>query len=103
MGCSLKGPVLAHLLKADIVSDGTVFGAVQVPGNGQPIILMADRQTIGGYAKPATVISADLPLLAQVVPGSSVRFEAVSLWTARELAIVAEYRFQKWKNHESSC
>ena len=103
MGCSLKGPVLAHLLKADIVSDGTVFGAVQVPGNGQPIILMADRQTIGGYAKPATVISADLPLLAQVFSGSSVRFEAVSLGTARELAIVAEYRFQKWKNHEPSC
>ena len=102
MGYSLKGPALKHQQKADIVSDGTAFGAVQVPGNGQPIILMADRQTIGGYAKPATVISVDLPLLAQVVPGSSVRFEAVSLWTARELAIVAEYRLQKWKNHESS-
>ncbi len=103
MGYSLKGPVLKHQQKADIVSDGTAFGAVQVPGNGQPIILMADRQTIGGYAKPATIISVDLPLLAQLVPGSSVRFEAVSLWTARELAIVAEYRFQKWKNHETSC
>ncbi len=99
MGCSLKGPVLAHRQKADIVSDGTAFGAVQVPGNGQPIILMADRQTIGGYAKPATVISVDLPLLAQLVPESSVRFEAVSLWTARELAVNAEYRFQKWISH----
>ncbi len=103
MGCSLKGPVLVHRQKADIVSDGTVFGAVQVPGNGQPIILMADRQTIGGYAKPATVISVDLPLLAQLAPGSSVRFEAVSLWTARELAVTTEYRFQKWINHEHSC
>jgi biotin-dependent carboxylase-like uncharacterized protein len=102
MGCSLKGPVLAHRQKADIVSDGTVFGAVQVPGNGQPIILMADRQTIGGYAKPATVISVDLPLLVQLVPGSSVRFEAVSLWTARELAVTAEYQFQKWIHHEQS-
>jgi biotin-dependent carboxylase-like uncharacterized protein len=102
MGCSLKGPILVHQQKADIVSDGTVFGAVQVPGSGQPIILMADRQTIGGYVKPATVISVDLPLLAQLVPGSSVRFEAVSLWTARELAITAEYRFQKWINHEPS-
>jgi biotin-dependent carboxylase-like uncharacterized protein len=103
MGCSLKGPPLSHRQKADIVSDGTVFGAVQVPGNGHPIILLADRQTIGGYAKPATVISADLPLLAQLTPGSSVCFEAVSLWTARELAITAEYRFQKWVAHEHSC
>jgi biotin-dependent carboxylase-like uncharacterized protein len=102
MGCSLKGPVLAHRQKADIVSDGTAFGAVQVPGNGQPIILLADRQTIGGYAKPATVISVDLPFLAQLVPGSSVHFEAVSLWTARELAVNAEYRFQKWITHEQS-
>lgn len=96
MGCSLEGPILAHRQKADIVSDGTAFGAVQVPGNGQPIILMADRQTIGGYAKPATIISVDRPLLAQLVPGSPVRFEAVSLWTARELAVTAEYRLQKW-------
>jgi len=103
MGYSLKGPVLAHRHKADIVSDGTVFGAVQIPGNGQPIILMADRQTIGGYAKPATVISVDLSLLAQMVPGSSVHFEAVSLWTARELAVIAEYRFQKWIKHEHAC
>lgn len=102
MGCSLKGPVLAHRNKADIVSDGTVFGAIQVPGNGQPIILMADRQTIGGYAKPATVISVDLPLLAQLIPGSTVHFEAVSLWTARELAAAAEYRFQKWIHDEQS-
>jgi biotin-dependent carboxylase-like uncharacterized protein len=102
MGYSLKGPVLAHRHKADIVSDGTVFGAVQVPGNGQPIILMADRQTIGGYAKPATVISVDLPLLAQLAPESSVRFEAVSLWTARELAVINEYQFQNWITHEQS-
>jgi biotin-dependent carboxylase-like uncharacterized protein len=102
MGCSLKGPVLAHRHKADIVSDGTVFGAVQVPGNGQPIILMADRQTIGGYAKPATVITVDLPLLAQLAPASTVRFEAVNLWTARELAVTAEYQFQKWMTHEHS-
>jgi biotin-dependent carboxylase-like uncharacterized protein len=102
MGCSLKGPVLAHRQKADIISDGTVFGAVQVPGNGQPIILLADRQTIGGYAKPATVISVDRSFLAQLVPGSTVRFEAVSLWAARELAVTAEYRFQKWITHEQS-
>ncbi len=57
---------------------------------------MADRQTIGGYVKPATIISVDLPLMAQLVPESSVRFEAVSLWEARELAITAEYRLQKW-------
>lgn len=96
MGCSLDGSSLKHRLKADIISDGTAFGSIQVPGNGLPIILLADRQTIGGYAKPATVISADHSLLAQLVPGSTVHFEAVTLWTARELAVTNEYRMRKW-------
>jgi antagonist of KipI len=100
MGCSLEGPVLTHRNKADIVSDGTMFGAVQVPGNGLPILLMADRQTIGGYAKPAAVISVDWSLLAQLTPGSTVCFQSVSLWEARELAVSAAYRFQKWITHE---
>lgn len=100
MGYSLKGPVLTHAGQADIVSDGTVFGAIQVPGNGQPIVLMADRQTIGGYAKPAAVVSVDLPILAQLVPGDSIRFQSVSLWDARELSVSAEFRFRNWRMHE---
>jgi biotin-dependent carboxylase-like uncharacterized protein len=102
MGCSLEGPALTHRNQADIVSDGTVFGAVQVPGNGLPIILLADRQTIGGYIKPAAVISVDHSLLAQLTPGSTVRFQSVSLWNAREMAVRAAYRFQKWIAHGSS-
>ena len=60
MGLRLSGPALKHKTAADILSDGIVKGAVQVPGDGQPIILMADHQTTGGYTKIATVISADL-------------------------------------------
>jgi antagonist of KipI len=79
MGYRLSGPSLEHSRGADIVSDGIVFGAVQVPGHGQPIVLMADRQTTGGYTKIACVISADFPLLGQLGPGDRVRFAAVSV------------------------
>ena len=79
MGLRLQGPVLRHRAgcSADIVSEGVVPGAVQVPGAGQPIVLGVDAQTIGGYAKIATVISADLPRLAHARPGSVLRFRAV--------------------------
>lgn len=78
MGLRLEGPALAHRAGADICSDGVVPGAIQVPGDGQPIVLMADAQTIGGYAKIATVIRADLPRLAHLRAGSVLRFAAVS-------------------------
>jgi allophanate hydrolase subunit 2 len=79
MGIRLVGPELKHLGKADIVSDGIVFGSIQVPANGQPIVLMADHQTTGGYTKIATVVSADLPFLAQARPGDIVKFRLVSV------------------------
>ncbi len=78
IGCRLQGPLIAHRSSADIVSDGTAFGAVQVSGDGQPIVLMADRGTTGGYTKIATVISADLMRIAQAAPGDRVRFRAVT-------------------------
>ena len=59
----------------DIVSDGIVFGSIQITSSGMPIVLMADRQTTGGYAKIATVITDDLPLLAQAVPGTTIHFQ----------------------------
>jgi allophanate hydrolase subunit 2 len=63
-----------------IVSDGIPLGAVQAPADRRPIVMIADRQTIGGYPKIAAVISADIPLLVQCLPGeSAVRFEAVSV------------------------
>jgi antagonist of KipI len=77
MGYRLEGPAIRHRDGPDIVSDALLPGAVQVPGNGVPIVMMADAQTIGGYAKIACVIAADLPLLAQARRGDTVRFARV--------------------------
>jgi antagonist of KipI len=79
MGYRLSGPRIEHLRGPDIVSDGTPFGAVQVAGDGVPIVLLADRGTAGGYAKVATVIGPDIPRLAQAVAGDTVTFESVGL------------------------
>lgn len=87
MGYRLEGAKIQHDKGADIISDGISFGSVQVPGHGHPIIMMADRQTTGGYTKIATVISPDLPKLAQLGPGSSLRFKALTVDEAHE-----EYR-----------
>jgi antagonist of KipI len=78
MGYRLEGPSLAHAGRADILSDATAIGSIQVPASGQPILLMADRQTTGGYPKIATVISADLPLAGQLSPGDWVEFRSCS-------------------------
>lgn len=96
MGCLLEGPPIRHKRGADILSDATAFGSIQVPGSGQPIILMADRQTIGGYVKIATVASVDLPLIAQSLPGSQVRFQAISLKEAQALVIEREKRLNEF-------
>lgn len=74
MGYRLEGPAIRHRDGPDIVSDALLPGAVQVPGSGVPIVMMADAQTIGGYAKIACVIAADLPRLAQARRGDAVRF-----------------------------
>ena len=71
MGYMLDGPKLDHLEGADIVSDGNPPGAVQIHGDGMPRVLLADRGTTGGYTKIATVISADLPNLAQALPAKA--------------------------------
>ena len=78
MGIRLEGSPLIHIDSADVVSDGTAFGAIQVPGDGLPIILSADRGTTGGYAKIGTVITADHAKMAQLVPGNTVSFHIVS-------------------------
>jgi biotin-dependent carboxylase-like uncharacterized protein len=83
MGYRLEGPVLKHLHGHNIVSDGTVNGSLQVPGNGQPIVLMRDRGTSGGYPKIATVISADFGRFAQIPAGRGFRFRAVSMAEAQ--------------------
>ena len=75
---------------ADIASDATVPGSIQVPGNGKPIVLLNDGQTAGGYPKIATVVSADLPRLAALPAGATVRFQAVSVVAAEAAARAAE-------------
>jgi len=79
MAYFLDGPRLTHAKGYNIVSDGIAMGAIQVPGDGRPIVLMADRQSTGGYPKIATVIGPDLGRLAQARPGTAFRFEAVSI------------------------
>lgn len=81
MGLRLDGPRLAHdaARGSDIISDAVTPGAIQVPGDGRPIVLLADCQTVGGYPKIATVIGADLPRLGHVLPGQTLRFVEVSL------------------------
>jgi len=83
MGYRLEGPVITHLHGHNIVSDGTVNGSIQIPGNGAPIVLMSDRNTTGGYPKIATVISADFGRLAQTPAGTGFRFKAVSVEEAQ--------------------
>ena len=85
MGCRLSGEKIEHLTDGNILSDGIAPGSVQVPTDGQPIVMLADRQTVGGYTKIATVISVDLPRLAQSRPGDRLRFAAVSLAQAQAL------------------
>jgi antagonist of KipI len=96
MGCVLRGPAIGLRYGADIVSDGTFPGMVQVPGNGEPVILGVDSQTAGGYVKIATVIASDLPLLAQLAPGSEVGFEKIGLLEAREIYLKREFFYRRF-------
>lgn len=78
MGWRLDGPAVEHAASADIVSDALLPGAVQVPGDGRPMVMGVDAPTVGGYAKIATVIGPDLARLAQARPGAVVRFRLVA-------------------------
>jgi antagonist of KipI len=94
MGYRLAGPALTHERGADILSDATPIGSIQVPASGQPILLMADRQTTGGYAKIATVITADLPLAGQLAPGDWIEFVEVARQTAVDALRALEMRLR---------
>ena len=91
MGFRLEGPALTHARGADIISDATPLGVLQVPASGQPILLMADRQTTGGYPKIATVISADISVAG---PARARRHDLVRRLLAREAlaALIAQER-----------
>ena len=95
MGYRLRGPMLRHDGDGEMLSDAATLGALQVPAAGQPILLMADRQTTGGYPSIATVISADIGLAGQLAPGDSISFvvstirEAMAALVAQEQALMA--------------
>ncbi len=82
MGVWLEGPRLTHANGHDLVSDGLVPGCIQIPGGGQPVVLLMDCQTMGGYPKLATIVSADLPRFAQTRPGVQVTFVALEMEAA---------------------
>lgn len=94
MGYRLQGPPLVHSETADLLSDATPIGSLQVPSSGQPILLMADRQTTGGYPKIGTVIAADLSTAGQLVPGDWIEFrectraDAIAALKAQEAALM---------------
>ena len=95
MGIRFDGPTIEHSKGADIISDGIGPGAIQVPGAGLPIVLLGDRQTVGGYSKIATVASVDLPRLGRLLPGQTVRFAPVTVEEAEKLRRDQETRLQR--------
>jgi biotin-dependent carboxylase-like uncharacterized protein len=95
MGIRFEGPTIEHSKGADIISDGIGPGAIQVPGAGLPIVLLGDRQTVGGYSKIATVASVDLPRLGRMLPGQTVRFTAITVEEAEELRRDQEARLKR--------
>lgn len=98
MGYRLDGPTLSLAENFELLSEGVTFGTVQIPSNGQPIILMADRQTTGGYPKIAQVITADLPSLAQIQPTGTIRFKEVTLAEAENEIFKNEQLIKNIKN-----
>ncbi|TPG65403.1 biotin-dependent carboxyltransferase family protein [Hymenobacter nivis] len=90
MGYRLQGPALRRLTDAELLSSAVTHGTVQVPAGGQPIVLLADRQTTGGYPRLAQVITADFGALAQAAPGQALRFQEVSLVEAQALYLAQE-------------
>ncbi|WP_061810370.1 biotin-dependent carboxyltransferase family protein [Rossellomorea vietnamensis] len=97
MGYRLEGPSLYLDEEFDMVSEAVVFGTIQVPSNGQPIILLADRQTTGGYPRIGYIASVDLPLIAQTKPGESITFTMISHEKAQELYIDRERQLNHLK------
>ena len=99
MGFRLDGPEVASKHGSDILSDGIVLGSIQISGKGKPIVMMADRQTTGGYAKIATIINVDIPTFAQLRPGQKVRFVRCTVEEAQEA--YRDYH-KKWKAFKRS-
>ena len=85
MACKLTGEAIEFVTSGDIISDGITTGSVQISSSGMPIVMLADHQTTGGYAKIGTVISTDIPAIGQRKPGEKVRFSYISVEEAQKL------------------
>jgi len=96
-GYRLEGELIEHVSGADIISDAILPGSIQVPGNGQPIIMMMDAQTTGGYPKIACVIGPDIDVLAQMLPGRKVRFRQVTIEEAHRIVYDQALRLSQIK------
>lgn len=101
MGCRLEGTPIELQGDGNIISDGVTFGTVQVPESGQPIIMLADRQTTGGYPQIACVITADLPRIAQCKSGDRVRFQPVTVEQGQELYCTQQEQLRQISNRWS--
>ena len=97
MGYRLRGPEVESVDGYDILSDGIVNGSVQISGTGEPIVMMADRQTTGGYAKIASLISVDIPLFAQLRPGQKVQFQKCTVKEAQQFIREEEERWREFR------
>ncbi|OEK90316.1 allophanate hydrolase [Staphylococcus shinii] len=95
MGFRLQGENIAPIESADIISEPLALGSIQVPNDGNPIILLNDKQTVGGYTKIATVCAADLPILAQKKPNETIKFEWITVEAATEKLKQKEQEFNK--------
>ena len=98
MGVRMEGPFVESKMGSDIISDGIALGAMQVPAHGKPIILLADHQTAGGYAKIGTVASVDLPKVVQRRIDDKIRFKSITVEEAQHLIKVEEHEFQEFRN-----
>ena len=97
MGYRLEGSPLALETPAELISEAVAFGSIQVPADGNPIVLLADRQTTGGYPKIGQVASVDLPLISQLKPGQQLRFKEISLADAQQCWIEQEQMIRQIK------
>ncbi|MBS4196915.1 5-oxoprolinase subunit C family protein [Lederbergia citri] len=109
MGYRLAGPKLCTIQKLELTTEGTTFGSIQVPPDGNPIILMAERQPTGGYPKIGDIISIDLPRLSQFRPGEQILFQEISLKEAQQLLIAQQKELKaikaacllKWRDSQN--
>ncbi|MGN1480356.1 biotin-dependent carboxyltransferase family protein [Porcipelethomonas sp.] len=95
MGCRLQGTAIESKNGMDIISDGIAFGSIQISSDGQPIVMLADRQTIGGYAKIGAVATADIPKFVQHKPGEKIKFEKITIKEAQKMYIRREKELNK--------